>query len=121
MSKREFYLAPFCLSPIASPLVLLRLELSNGRLSAGWHFLSVWRRERQEGTLGQAARTCILFGKARSPTRGTERGGLSSISVSKIVAATGWVNRTIRINQGGKDPLRLLRFLPMPGCILYNS
>lgn len=56
MSKLEFYLAPFGLSRIANPSVLLRLELFNGGLAAGWHFIKVYMekkkgRKKNPGTL----------------------------------------------------------------------
>lgn len=124
MSKLEFYLAPFGLSRIANPSVLLRLELFNGGLSAVRHFLKVYMggKKRHEGKLGHAAHTCILFGKSRSPKVGNEK-GMSFISVSKIVAATGWVNSAIRINQDGKGSLCLLGSYPRQAtfCVIVES
>lgn len=47
MSKLEFYLAPFGLSRIANPSVLLRLELFNGGLAAGWNFIKVYMEKKK--------------------------------------------------------------------------
>lgn len=46
---------------------------------------------------GQAADTCIMFGKSQTPNLGDEK-EILFISISKIVAGTEWVNKAIVIN-----------------------